>query len=171
MELTDPEFYTTMFKKELESKAKWDVYFLNMCKVVASKSKDPSTKVGAIIVGPDMEIRSTGWNGFPRGVDDSPERYNDRPTKYSMVVHGEPNAICNAVRVGTPIKGCSLYVYPFFPCNDCAKFIIQAGIIEVVAFITPEGLEAEKRWEEKSKIARLLFNEANVKVRELAIEG
>lgn len=136
----------------------WDTYFADLCKAVAQKSKDPSTKVGAIIVGPDKEIRSTGWNGFPRGVYDIPERYANREIKYKLVAHGELNAICNAARVGTPLNGCSLYVYPFFPCSECAKAIIQVGIKEIVVISERPPLN----WESMIEAAKTMFDEAGV---------
>lgn len=139
----------------------WDEYFGNLCVAVAQKSKDPSTKVGSIIVGADHEIRSTGWNGFARGVRDDTGRYDNREVKYKFVVHGELNAICNAGRVGIPLNDCSLYVYPFFPCNECAKAIIQVGIKEVVVISNRLLLN----WEEKVAIAKQMFSEAGVRYR------
>src|SRR6185295_4715100 len=79
----------------------WDQYYLDICKVVASRSKDPNTQIGCVIIGPNHEIRSTGYNSFPRGIrDDVPERLV-RPTKYLWIEHAERNAICNAARAGT----------------------------------------------------------------------
>ena len=79
----------------------WDQYYLDICKVVASRSKDPNTQIGCVIIGPNREIRSTGYNSFPRGIrDDVPERLV-RPTKYLWIEHAERNAICNAARAGT----------------------------------------------------------------------
>src|SRR3712207_92856 len=83
----------------------WDGYFMVVARAVASKSKDPSTKVGALIVDPSRVIRASGFNGFPRGVLDLPERLADREKKLTMVVHAEMNAICNAARVGVPLEG------------------------------------------------------------------
>lgn len=105
----------------------FDEYFFNLAQNVALKSKDPSTKVGCVIVGPDNEIRSTGWNGFARGVAEPEERY-ERPTKYDFVVHGEANAIANAARAGISLKDCTAYV-THFPCKNCAALLIQAGIV------------------------------------------
>lgn len=108
----------------------FDELFMNVAHTVAAKSKDPSTKVGCVIVGPDNEPRSFGWNGFPRGVEDKPERM-ERPIKYDWTVHAEANAIANAARVGIPLKGARLYC-THFCCKDCAGLVIQAGIVEVV---------------------------------------
>lgn len=127
---------------------------------VASLSKDPSTKVGALIVGPGMEIRASGWNGFPRGVNDTQERLNDRPTKYEFVVHAEANAIANAARSGTAIEGCSLLVTELHPCSDCAKLLIQSGIKEVYAPLP----EIDGRWAASFEVASVMFKEAGVRV-------
>ena len=105
----------------------WDQYYLEICKVVAARSKDPNTQIGCVIVGPNHEIRSTGYNSFPRGIrDDVPERLV-RPAKYLWIEHAERNAICNAARAGTATEGCTIYV-EIMPCMDCARAIVQAGI-------------------------------------------
>ena len=109
---------------------KWDKRFMDLAQHVAQWSKDPSTKVGAIIVDDKRRILGTGYNGFPRGVDDSEDRYNDRELKYRFVVHSELNAILNAVG---PVEGCTLYVWPLFTCHDCAKLVIQAGIAKIIS--------------------------------------
>lgn len=112
-------------------RSSWSEYFLDIVDVVASRSKDRSTKVGCVIVGPDKEIRATGYNGFPRGIDDDLDSRHERPEKYFWVEHAERNAIYNAVRVGVPLAGCRLYLR-WFPCAECARAIIQSGIVEVV---------------------------------------
>jgi len=84
----------------------WDQYFFNLCNAISTKSNDQSTKVGAVIVGPHHEIRSTGWNDFPRGVIDNIQERRKRPTKYDFTEHAERNAIYNAARVGTPPQHC-----------------------------------------------------------------
>jgi dCMP deaminase len=98
----------------LSSLDKWDVRFLELANHIAQWSKDPSTKVGAVIVRPDRTICSVGYNGFPRGVDDNEERYMDRPTKYEFVVHAEANAIIHARE---PLHDYILYTYPLMPCE------------------------------------------------------
>ena len=88
----------------------WDQYYLQICQVVAGRSKDPNTQIGCVVVGPNHEIRSTGYNSFPRGIrDDVPERLV-RPAKYLWIEHAERNAICNAARAGTATEGCTIYV-------------------------------------------------------------
>lgn len=146
----------------------WDEYFFNLAKAVAEKSKDQSVKVGTVIVGPDRDIRATGWNGFPRGVMDDPRSArNDRPDKYLWTEHAERNAIFNAARVGTPLQGCSIYL-DWYPCSRCARAIIQSGIVEVV--VDGRGYDKkEKSWDERWKhdcdVGQQMLRETNVKVR------
>lgn len=109
----------------------WDTYFMNLLGPIASRSKDPNTHVGCVIVGPDNNIRSTGYNSFPRGIDDTVLERLERPEKYMWIEHGDRNAIYAAARVGTPLDGCKMYL-PGLPCMDCGRAIIQVGIVEVV---------------------------------------
>lgn len=110
---------------------KWDRRFIELAAHVATWSKDPSTKVGCVVVNSERRVLAMGYNGFPSGVLDSAERYANRPMKYRMVVHSELNAICNASQQGVSLKGAVMYL-PFPPCNECMKGIIQAGIARVV---------------------------------------
>jgi len=113
--------------------ASWHKYFIDQATLVSSKSKDRSTKVGAVVVGPDREIRSTGFNGFPRGVNDDVESRHERAAKYSYTEHAERNAIYNATRIGVSLKGCTLYLnFVPVPCFDCARGVIQSGISTVI---------------------------------------
>ena len=99
---------------------KWDGRFLNLATHISGWSKDPSTKVGCVVVGPDREIRSTGFNGFPRGIADTDERLSDRDLKYPLICHAEENAIMRAARSGLALKDCTAYVtWP--PCTRCAR--------------------------------------------------
>lgn len=109
----------------------WDEYFMSVALLASMRSKDPNTQVGACIVGDDKRIISTGYNGFPRGCSDDEFPWNreGEETKYPYVVHAELNAILNAG--GRSLAGSTLYV-ALFPCNECAKAIIQAGIKTVV---------------------------------------
>lgn len=100
-----------------------------------------------------------GYNGFPRGVEDDPERYADRKTKYAFVCHAEANAIVTAHE---PLHGYAVYTWPFPPCNDCAKLIIQAGIDKVVA--PRPTAELAERWKESLGAAETMFEEAGVDV-------
>lgn len=138
--------------------SKWDLRFLGLAKHVSSWSRDPSTKVGAVITRADNTIVSLGFNGFPRGVMDSEDRYNDRHVKHRLVVHAEANAILNARE---PIYGCTIYINPLFPCNECAKLICQSGIKQVVVF----NHETPAHWMSSVSDASLMFNESGVVVR------
>lgn len=122
-------------------------------------SKDPSTKVCALIIAPDsFQELSSGYNGMPRGIKEHPERW-ERPAKYMWVEHAERNAIYNASRRGTPIEN-AIMVVNKFPCADCARSLIQAGIKHV---ITTEPTD-EPRWNESWAVASEMLNEANVSV-------
>lgn len=134
--------------------------FVPIIRELSLLSKDPSTKVACAIIGPGMEIRASGWNGFPRGVEDSEERYNDRTTKYQFVAHAEANAISNAARSGVSTDGCSLLVTALHPCADCCKLIIQAGIRHVYAPLP----EIDGRWADSFEVASTMFKEAGVTV-------
>lgn len=109
----------------------WHEYFLDLCLAVATRSKDPNTNVGSVIVGPANEIRSTGYNSLPRKLDDSIAERWQRPEKYLWIIHAELNAILNAARCGGVTEGCRLYT-TIIPCPECSKAIVQAGISEVV---------------------------------------
>lgn len=137
----------------------WDDRYLEIAGVVASWSKDSSTKVGCVVVGPVRQILATGYNGFPRGVDDDvPERW-ERPEKYLWVEHAERNAIYNAARSGISLAGATMYVERH-PCADCARGIIQSGISCVVVG-SPVLLP---RWEESCTVAGVMFEESGVAV-------
>jgi len=109
----------------------WDEYFMNMANLVSTKSKDRSTKVGCVIVGPNHEIRTTGYNGFCRGIDDDVNERHERPEKYFWAEHAERNALYNAARNGISMDGCDAYV-TMVPCADCTRGLIQSGIKRVV---------------------------------------
>lgn len=139
-------------------KSIWDQRFLDVAAVVASWSKDPSTKTGAVIVD-DRRIVSTGYNGFPKGVEDTPERLNDRETKYKLIVHCEVNAMLYARE---NLKGMTLYTYPFMSCTRCAVQVIQAGITRHVAPRCPD--DKWERWKDEMLLAMKIFAEAKVEV-------
>jgi len=138
---------------------KWDQRFYDLTAYIADWSKDPSTKVGAVIVDDRTKrIVSTGFNGFPQGVEDTTARLENREIKYEMVVHAEQNAL---VFAGPQAQGCSLFVNPLPPCARCAVIIIQAGIARVVC---PRPDLSHEPWATQSRIAEEMFNEAGVKV-------
>lgn len=140
---------------------KWDKRFLGLAEYIATWSKDPSTKVGAVIADSDNRLVSIGYNGFPKGVDDSIERLENREVKYKIVIHGERNALLFARR---DLKDCKLYTWPFMPCSPCASMIIQSGISEVIA-----PFSDNPRWILDFKLSETLFIEAGVELRLLKI--
>ncbi len=134
---------------------KWDQRFLDLAQHISTWSRDPSTKVGAVIVDSKKRVVSVGYNGFPQGIKDD-DRLNDRTFKYSATVHGEINAILFAER---DLAGCTLYTWPFQPCSNCAAIVIQSGIKRIVA---PRN--RPERWRESMEAAAALFEEAGVGV-------
>ena len=144
---------------------KWDHYFMTMAACAQSLSKDTSTRVGCVIVGPDRNVLSTGFNGMPMGVDDDKPERHERPLKYKFFEHAERNAIYLAARAGTALKGATAYIHPWPPCPDCARALIQAGIVEIVVPVDP----VPARWLEEVRVAREMLHEAGVKMRELGV--
>ena len=139
---------------------KWDKRYLALAKEISTWSKDPSTQVGAVTVGSKKEVLSQGFNGFPRGINDSAERYNDRQTKYKFVVHAEMNAIYNATYSGTSLDGATLYIYGLPICSECAKGIVQVGIKKVVI----EKSKELDNWNDSLKLSQAMFIEAGVEL-------
>lgn len=129
---------------------KWDDYFMEMAHLCASKSKDRSTKVGCVVVGPNHEVRTTGYNGFCRGVDDDVDSRHERPEKYFWAEHAERNALYNAARNGIRTEDCTVYVTSF-PCADCARGLIQSGIKRVVTPKIRENTRIPKESYERAK--------------------
>ena len=138
---------------------KWDQRFIRLANEVAEWSKDPGTKVGAVLVN-DRRIIATGYNGFPQGINDSFERYADREVKIAYTVHAEVNAILNAAKNGAQTNGVTLYV-TFPPCVSCSSAVIQAGISHVVC---PDLATAPDRWLESFQKGQNLLKEAGVSV-------
>jgi dCMP deaminase len=164
----------------------WDEMFIEMAMLVAKKSKDPSTKVGCVIVGDDNAVLSTGFNGFPRGVREElnfeerfpladpmfakcfpkldPERW-DRPQKYSWIEHAERNAIFNAARHGIMLAGARAYLnWEPHPCADCSRALIQSGIVEIIGPDIPFG-GAGNGTHYDTSLADEMCGEAGVKIR------
>jgi dCMP deaminase len=141
---------------------KWDVRFMEMAKEIAGWSKDPSKKIGCVAVGDNHRVLSTGYNGFPRGISDDEERYDDREQKYKYVVHAEKNCIYNACMNGISLAGAKLYVCGLPICSECAKGIIQVGIKEVI--IEGECFDVPK-WNESFKLSEQLFDEAGIVIK------
>ena len=151
----------------------WDVWFMKQVYLAAEKSKDPSTKIGAVLVR-DNHIISTGFNGFPIGVLDKKNRYADREVKYDLVVHAEDNSVLSAARFGISTLGTILYTQGV-PCNECAKSVIQAGVKKVVYHTQWPLLTNSISWVEACKISSIMLEEAGVKVedfnQELGLKG
>jgi len=139
---------------------KWDDRFLEMARNISTWSKDPSTKVGAVVTDNDNRVISVGYNGFPKHeVDDN--RLTDREVKYQMIVHAERNAIEYAQMAHWDLKGCNLFTYPFIPCSICAEKINKSGINRVVS------LESDnERWNADFQITRTLFQNTEIELLE-----
>ena len=110
----------------------WDTRYLELAKHIAQWSKDPSRKIGAVAVGELGQILSLGYNGFPRGIEDTNERLTNREEKYKLVVHAEMNVIYNASLNGVSLRGSTLYISGLPMCSDCVRGVIQVGIKRVV---------------------------------------
>ena len=143
-------------------KLEWDTYFMTMVYLIAMKSKDQKSHLGAVIIGPDREVRSTGYNGLPRGCNDNLPERQVRPEKYFWFEHAERNAIYNAARNGMPLYGCTMYTNGI-PCMDCARGVIQAGLKKVI--VHKEWVEnTPPHWEDHAKRSTIMFMEAGIKV-------
>ena len=145
----------------------WDEYFMGVALLAAKRSKDPNTQVGACIVNENKKIMSVGYNGFPLGCSDDSFPWdrtadNDYDTKYPYVCHAELNAILN--NAGAPLNGCSVYV-ALFPCNECAKAIIQCGITEVIydcdKYADTPSVIASKRMMDAAGVVYRRYERAN----------
>tara|TARA_B000000477_G_scaffold124379_1_gene131820 strand:+ start:3530 stop:3997 length:468 start_codon:yes stop_codon:yes gene_type:complete len=137
----------------------WGRKYTSLAKEISTWSKDPSTQVGAVVIGEKGQLLSQGYNGFPRGINDTDDRLNNRERKYELVVHAEMNAIYNASFNGVSLKDSTLYVYGLPICSECAKGIIQVGIKKVVA-TRPRIYNSD--WDKSTKAAEALFREAEV---------
>lgn len=143
----------------------WDEYFFNMCDVVASRSKDPSTKIGAVITSKNNTIIATGFNGFPKRVYEGGNR-KERPQKYLYTVHAEMNAITFSDYAKTSESSTKIYVNNIPPCNVCAGLIINAGIKEVNII----NKEVPEQWKASCRVGLEMFIETDVKVKVHCLE-
>jgi dCMP deaminase len=143
---------------------KWEQYFRSIANQVKMKSKDENTQIGAVIVGSDNEIVSTGYNSFPRGIDDNVDSRQERPEKYFWFEHAERNALYNAARIGVSTKGCTMYLTCGIPCADCARGIINSGISKIVCENHLTFGESTQKWYEHAKRSLIMFEEAGVEV-------
>lgn len=140
----------------------WTEYFLNIAEEVKKKSKDNHTQIGVVIVGKNNEIVTTGYNSFPRGINDNVVERQERPEKYYWFEHAERNAIYNAALIGTSTDGCRMYMTCGIPCTDCTRAIINAGIKEINC--VRSGGSNEDVWKEHAKRSLEMFKEAGVKI-------
>jgi|SRR5581483_10212786 len=145
--------------------ADWHKRFMDLAVHISQWSKDASRKTGCVIVGSAGEIRTTGFNGFPRGCNDSVALRNQRPDKYAWTEHAERNAIYNAARIGVSLEGCAAYI-PWYPCADCARALIQSGIKTLVAFKPDFN---DPKWGADFTVVGVMLFEAKVKV--IFLEG
>jgi dCMP deaminase len=141
----------------------WNEYFLKIAEQVKLKSKDESTQIGAVIVGEDREVLSTGYNSFPRGLDDSLKERQERPEKYFWMEHAERNAIYNAARIGVSLKNSVIYLTSGLPCMDCARGIVNSGIRTVYCKQVCTTKNKEK-WDESQTKSLQLLNECGVEI-------
>lgn len=146
------------FYRRKANQQKWDRRFLSICRTVSGWSKDPRQGVGAVIVGPNRQIVSTGYNGLPRKIKDRGWILNNRDAKLRHTIHAEENSILLAQR---DVTGMTLYCYPIPPCIKCACMIIQTGIARVV---TVENENDNPKWLEEGWQAIKLFKEAGIDV-------
>jgi len=138
---------------------KWFRRFVDLAQHISSWSKDPSTKVGAVIFDDDKRIVSVGYNGFPKNLYDAPEKYENREVKYKMVIHAEMNSILFSQK---NLKGCSVATWPFISCANCTTAIIQSGIKRIVSPKLPENLI--ERWGKSCELSIEMYQEAGVEV-------
>lgn len=126
--------------KRAREPSAWDERFFSLAHLIGSWSEDKSRQIGAVVVGPAQEIRSTGFNGLPRGVSGEQQSRHSRDDgeKYFWFEHAERNAIYNAARVGIPLLGCEIYS-TLFPCSECLRGIVQSGLSKLKTYAPPEG--------------------------------
>ena len=144
---------------------KWDLRFIELAKLVSTWSKDPSTKVGSVIVRPNKTVASVGFNGFPTSMPDIQELYENRIEKYSRIIHSEINSILSCK--DKELDGYTLYTYPLPPCDRCCVQIIQSGIKRIVSPKLSDELLT--RWNESINKTKLYCQECNVEFVEISI--
>ena len=137
---------------------KWSVRFMNMAKSVSTWSKDPSKKIGVVIINQENKIISTGYNGFPKNIADTEARLNDKEFKRAITLHAEENAILCAKQ---DLTNCIMYIYGLPPCAHCAAMIIQSGI-KAVYYTVPEEYQISEHWKDNLNIAQSILKEEGV---------
>jgi dCMP deaminase len=146
----------------------WQNRYMNLAKEFSGWSKDPSKKIGAVAVGSKGQVLAQGYNGFPRGINDDENRYEDRETKYKYVVHAEMNCIYNATYNGVSLDGSDLYIWGLPMCSECAKGVIQVGVKNI--YWDMEG-EIPPIWQESYDTTVSMCNEAKVNIKRLGVEN
>jgi len=141
----------------------WDEYFINIAHQIKLKSKDQKTQIGVVIVGKDNEIVSTGYNSFPRGINDDLQERQERPEKYYWFEHAERNAIYNAARIGVSTLNTTMYMTCDISCADCARGIINAGISKIV--FSKSNKHRNTIWKESAERSIQMFKEAGIDVK------
>lgn len=137
----------------------WDQRFLDLAKHISEWSKDPSTKVGAVVVK-NRRVLATGYNGFPEGIADLPGRLNNREEKLLRTVHAEGNAIAQAAKYGVNLSGSTIYIWPFVPCTNCCTLLIQSGIKRVVA----PDMPIPDRWKRNFELSLSMLKESQLEL-------
>jgi dCMP deaminase len=138
----------------------WDEYFINIAEQVKLKSKDNNTKIGVVLVGKNNEIVSTGYNSFPRGINDDITERQEKPEKYFWFEHAERNCIYNAARIGVSTLDTTMYMTCGISCADCARAIISAGVKKIV-LRSGKGAMSPK-WQESAERSNQMFKEAGI---------
>ena len=136
----------------------WNDRWMDLAQLVSTWSKDASRKTGAVIVDDRNVLVAVGWNGFPRGVDDDKPERHERPAKYQWTEHAERNAIYDAAAKGIGTRSCRMYL-SWYPCADCARAIIQAGIVTIVA-VEPDW--NDPNWKQDFSVVKQMLFEAGV---------
>jgi len=153
------KYKTYMYTRDILTLSnKWDIRYLDLAKEIASWSKDPSKQIGAVAIGEKGQVLAQGYNGFPRGIDDSEEKYLDKETKYKYVVHAEMNCIYNATYNGVSLQGATLYISGLPTCSECAKGLIQVGVKRVVY----QADDIPNIWAESNERTIDMFSEADI---------
>ena len=143
---------------------KWDIRFLKLAKEISSWSKDPSSKIGCVLVDkPNKRILSTGYNGFPANIEDTSELLQNREEKYKRIIHAEMNSLLNALEHGIKVRGSYCYIYGLPLCGECAKMLIQGGISKV--FIGDMDLIKREKWKKMwETVSKPLLQEGNIEI-------
>lgn len=138
---------------------KWNKRYLSLAEQISTWSKDPSRQIGCVAVGDKGQVLAQGYNGFPRGIEDSQEIYNNRELKYKYIVHAEMNTIFNASYNGVSLDGATLYVHGLPCCSDCAKGIVQVGIKQI--FMNKQDIP--DTWQASWDLSQSMFDAAGIK--------